>query len=255
MRLLCFLVLLVMNVNIYGQEGVIFPGLEGTELAVALQEAYRPWEVLSYSQARDTMYLVIDRKQDSIYCAYTGYAHHLPDGYDPSKYIFDDGQETGINCEHLWPQSKGTKTGYAKSDMHHLLPVRAVVNQARGNLPFGEVDDEAATHWYYRDQNERQPPVASGRDLYSELGQGNFEPPEELKGDIARAVFYVYVMYNDQVDVSFLADQLFTLRSWHATDPPDAREKARSRKIGEYQNGKANPFVLDASLVERLWTR
>ena len=158
-----------------------------------------------------------------------------------------------MNCEHIWPQSKGTKYGNAKSDMHHLFAVLASVNQARGNLPFGEVDDNQATHWYYRSQNLRYIPEESIRDRYSELGQGRFEPPENKKGDIARAMFYVYVMYNDQVEVSFLRDQLFTLRYWHVSDPPNQWEIERSRWIGRYQDGKANPFVLDPSLVERIF--
>ena len=233
------------------QEGLIFPNLSGTQLAIALQEAYRPTEVLSYSKARDTLYAIIDQKQDSIRCAYTGFAHHIDEQEDPSKYIFEDG--AGLNCEHIWPQSWGTKYGNAKSDMHHLVAVRASVNQARGNLPYGEVVDAMATHWYYQDQNLEEMPGSANIDDYSELGQGYFEPPEDKKGDIARAMFYVYVIYNEQVEVSFLEDQLFTLRNWNLSDPPSAWEIERSRWIAQYQSGKANPFVLDYSLVERIF--
>lgn len=245
--------LLILNSGLYGQGGTIFPSLQGTELALALQEAYRPRVLLNYRDARDTMYAVIDRRRDSIYCAYTGYAHHISDSHDPSQYIFDDGEHTGMNCEHIWPQSKGTKEEPAKSDMHHLFPVRSVVNQARSNLPFGEVNDDRTSHWYYLDQNLRTEPRNNLIDQYSELGEGFFEPPEDKKGDVARALFYVYVIYNDQVDVSFLNEQLSTLRYWHRTDPPGREEIRRSLKIGEYQDGKANPFVMDPSLAERLF--
>ncbi|MEL6656738.1 MAG: endonuclease [Bacteroidota bacterium] len=253
MRALWCILLIVLTKPVVAQDGTIFSNLRGTELAIALQEAYRPRTVLSYSQARDTLYALIDRRQDSIYCPYTGYAHHLSNRHDPTKYIFDDGADTGMNCEHIWPQSKGTKQGNAKSDMHHLFAVLASVNQARGNHPFGEVDDEKATHWYYRQQNLRRVPTADVRDRYSELGQGYFEPPEDKKGDVARAMFYVYVMYNDQIEVSFLSDQLFTLRYWHVLDPPDQWEIERSQSIGRYQDSKANPFVMDPTLVERIF--
>ena len=71
---------------------------------------------------------------------------------------------------------------------------------------------------------------------------------------MARALFYVYVIYNSEVEVSFLEDQLFTLRYWHLSDPPSEREIQRSKRIGRYQDGKANPFVLDPTLAERLFT-
>lgn len=253
MRRHIYILFLLLGTSLSAQEGQIFSSLSGTDLAIALQEAYRPRQVMSYRDARDTLYALIDRRQDSIYCAYTGYAHHISDQHDPSQYIFEDGAAGGMNCEHIWPQSKGTKHGNAKSDMHHLFPVLASVNQARGNLPFGDVDDQAATHWYYQNENLKYIPQSPLIDRFSELGQGRFEPPENKKGDVARAIFYVYVMYNDQIEVSFLEDQLFTLRYWHLSDPPSAEEIRRSKLIGQYQDGKANPFVLDPTLVERIF--
>lgn len=251
MRLLLGCYILICSFQLFAQTGQIFPNLKGTELALAVQEAYRPRQVMSYRDARDTLYAVIDRQQDSIYCAYSNFAHHVSDEHDPSQYIFEDGK--GINCEHIWPQSKGTRDGNAKSDMHHLFPTLASVNQARANLPFGEVDDAATSHWYYQKQNLRRKPDTPLIDAYSELGQGRFEPPEDKKGDVARALFYVYVIYNNQVDVSFLQDQLLTLRYWNLEDPPSAWEIRRSKWIGSYQDGKANPFVLDPSLADRIF--
>ncbi|MEL7222109.1 MAG: endonuclease, partial [Bacteroidota bacterium] len=225
----------------------------GTELAVQLRQDYYPQKVLSYSQARDTLYAIIDKRaNDSLYCVYTNYAHHIDVTQDPSQYVYENGKSGGMNCEHSWPQSKGTKEGQARSDMHHLFPTRIDVNQARGNHPYGEVYDPQTTHWYYREDNLEWIPPNRVIDNYSELGQGYFEPPEFKKGDVARALFYVYVMYHDQVDHHFFEEQAQTLLRWHLQDPVDAQERRRSQHIAYYQDGKANPFVLDDTLAERL---
>lgn len=226
--------------------------LLGEALAQQLRDQYYPQHVLSYAQARDTLYSLIDRHNDSLRCIYTGYAHYVNLQADPSQYVYDEGRDTGMNCEHSWPQSKGTKTGQARSDMHHLFPTRIDVNQARGNLPYGEVYDYKATHWYFHTANLRSLPSATNLDDYSELGQGYFEPPEHQKGNVARALFYIYVMYHEQVDHSFFEEQANTLLSWHQLDPADEQERARSKAIARYQDGKENPFVINASLAARL---
>ena len=239
--------------TIDAQSVTLYPGLNGKDLAAQLRKDYYPQQVLSYSQARDTLYSLIDLStNDSLYCIYSAYAHHVDVSQDPSQYIYDNGKSTGMNCEHSWPQSKGTKEGQARSDMHHLFPSKIDVNQARGNLPFGEVYDPAATHWYFREDNLEWMPPPSIIDNYSELGQGYFEPREAKKGDVARALFYVYVMYYDQVDHGFFEEQAQTLLRWHQLDEVDAQERQRSYLISIYQDGKENPFVLDHTLAPRL---
>ncbi|MDV7400839.1 endonuclease, partial [Arthrospira platensis SPKY1] len=81
-----------------------------------------------------------------------------------------------------------------------------------------------------------------------------FEPREAVKGAIARAMFYFYTMYREEADAAdpdFFRQQVQTLCQWHRQAPPDARELARTRAIARHQDGKPNPFVLDASLAER----
>lgn len=242
--------------TVKAQSITLHPDLYGNDLAIQLRQDYYPQQVLSYSQARDTLYALIDRRvNDSLYCVYSAYAHHVDINQDPSQYIYDNGKANGMNCEHSWPQSKGTKEGQARSDMHHLFPSKISVNQARGNAPFGEVYDPATTHWYFREDNLKRLPSPSAIDNYSELGQGYFEPREAKKGDIARALFYVYVMYNDQVDHRFFEQQAQTLLRWHQLDPVDAQERQRSYLISIYQDDKENPFVLDHTLPLRLLDR
>ena len=229
---------------------VLFPGLFGPTLQSSLRKTYKPKNVLSYDAARDVLYESIDEYGDSVRCIYTGYAHYVKSGEDPSKYVYDDGRPTGINCEHAYPQSKGAGSGNVRSDMHHLFPTRLEVNQARGNSPYGEVNDEQARKWFGAHEIMGRRP-ARNADAYSELGQGFFEPREAVKGNIARAIMYIYTMYPDDIDRTFFRQQLPTLLRWHQMDPPDALELSRTWAIAHYQEGKPNPYVVDVTLAER----
>jgi hypothetical protein len=254
MVLLCnVLILSLFSTGLEAQ--AVFPQLQGEELAGALRQQYTPGQVLSYRDARDTMYALIDRLADSVYCIYSDYALYLAPGEDPSQYLYQDGRADGINCEHVWPRSRGGDQGNAFSDMHHLFPTRVDVNQDRGNDPFGEVQDHRTRNWYWRGEERHTLPPAETIDQYSEKGDGRFEPREDRKGDIARALFYIRIIYGDRVDTTFFSQQAPTLLLWHELDPPDEREQRRTRLIARYQDGKPNPFVLDPTLVLRLWGR
>jgi len=93
-------------------------------------------------------------------------------------------------------------------------------------------------------------------DLYSEYKTGVFEPREDVKGDIARAMFYFWTIYRDD---AVEADPLFfdlmkdNLCLWHEEDPVDPFEILRTQRIATYQDGKENPFILDCSLVKRAY--
>jgi hypothetical protein len=231
------------------QYQAVLPGLEGSALLQALQGNFRPAFVLPTADSRDTLFARIDARGDSLACIYTGYTIYLDLTQDPSQDAFSK----GINTEHLYPQALGASGEPARSDMHHLFAAREDVNNARGNLPFKEIPDAQTQRWYYLDQQQSAIPAAN-IDLYSEWIPSGFEPPEAMKGDIARAMFYFYTMYRQQADAasaSFFWEQRETLCLWHEWDPVDAREWARTWKIAAYQNDKPNPFVLDCTLPAR----
>ena len=63
-------------------------------------------------------------------------------------------------------------------------------------------------------------------------------------------------MYLDEVnaaDPDYLEQQRETLCNWHYVDPVDESEWKRSQGIAKYQDGKANPFVLDCTLPLRTY--
>ena len=236
-------------------QNVIFPLLEEDVLLQALRVSYKPTTVLEYGPARDVMYGTFDKINDSVSCIYSGYTLALPNGVDPSSYLYQNSPSNGITCEHSYPQSKGASDGNAKSDMHHLFPAKGSVNTARGNNPLGEVNDNNATGWYYKDLKLSSKPN-SNIDAYSELGEGLFEPREAVKGDLARAIFYFFTMYRNEAlaaDPVFFELQRDDLCDWHFMDPADDKEMLRTLSIAQYQEGKANPFILDCTLAARTY--
>lgn len=228
-----------------------YSGLSGKNLRKRLRDDYRPAYVLSYATARDTLYAAIHARNDTVYCFYTGFGRYLPPGSDPSKALFMDGKPNGINCEHAWPRSKGASKGNGFSDMHHLFPTRVDVNAARSNHPYGDIPDLFTDTWYADDDQWSFPPFWTNMRRYSEVSSDRFEPREQVKGDIARALFYFNTMYPGRADQRFFQTQLNTLLRWNEQDPPDTAEQARTWKIAEYQDGKPNPYVLDPSLAKR----
>lgn len=237
----------------------VFATQTGDDLLEELVDAYKPIEVLNYGEARDLMYGTIYKVNDSVSCVYSGHRLYLPDGVDPSTHLYMNGDSDGINAEHTYPRSKGAAeedgNGKGFSDMHHLFPTRAAVNSARSNFPFGDVNDDQTTSWYYLDQTQSNTPSAN-IDAYSERINGLFEPKEAHKGNVARAILYFFTMYKDaaiDADPDFFESQRETLLEWHQLDPVDENEWDRTYMIAAYQNDKPNPFVLDSTLAARAY--
>ena len=234
-------------------ETPIFKSLLGEELIEEVVDAYKTDVVLSYSNAKDLLYGAIYNENDSVSCVYSGHTIYLPLGVDPSTFLYMNGSTNGINAEHTYPRSKGASEGNAHSDMHHLFPTRSPVNSSRSNFPFGEIEDNLTTSWFHLSGEEDEIPV-DNINQYSERIIGKFEPREDHKGNVARAVFYFYTMYKEEAldaDPNFFEPMRQTLCEWHRQDPVDLLEWERTYLIAEYQNNLPNPFILDSTLVRR----
>lgn len=229
----------------------LFKEKTGEQLLTLLFDNYKPNVVLNYTDARQIMYKEIYNQNDSVFCVYTKYALYLDPSYpNPIDYLSKGGSDNGINCEHTFPQSKGSEIGNARSDMHHLFPARAAVNEARSNFPFTDIDDLKTKKWYFRSSELTSIPKNS-IDEYSEGINGFFEPREDHKGNVARAIFYFMTMYDIQADKVFFDTMRNSLCRWHLSDPVDSLEWNRSYQIATYQDNRPNPFVLDCSLPNR----
>jgi len=250
MRVYLLLFMVVFSISARGQ--LVFPNLSGEQLLDSLVVHYKPDTVLSYADARDTMFSKIYNLNDSLHCVYSDYTIWMDPTQDPNTWAYNN----GIDTEHTWPQSKGA-VGNAKSDMHHLYATRIQVNSARGSDPFAEIPDTDTDRWFRKTLVLTTIPNTD-IDEYSERDDNGalFEPREDHKGNVARAMFYFYTMYEQEAtsaDPNFFEIQKDVLLQWHRLDPVDSLELVRTNVIATYQSGCANPFILDSSLVQRAY--
>ncbi len=227
----------------------VLTGVEGQALLDGLVAQFKPGTIYDYGKARDTMFSKVYMFNDSLTGVYSGYTIYLDPNLDPTTTAF----QNGINTEHTYPRSLGADSGNAKSNMYHLYATRENVNAERGNLPFGEVPDSETAEWYHLGQSQTNIP-SQDIDLFSERGASAFEPREDHKGNVARAMFYFYTMYKaeaDAEDPNYFEQQKETLCDWHLLDPVDQNEWIRNGLISIHQEGKKNPFIMDCTLAER----
>jgi endonuclease I len=170
----------------------------------------------------------------------------------------NQGVATGWNREHIWPKSYGVGyDGADTSDLHALRPADWNVNAARNNLAYGWCNESTAC----RDMPAHEEAASStGKD------EDVFMPPEQVRGDVARAIFYMAVRYDgSEPDTERLRlsdcpcthtatmGVLSALLEWHAADPPSALEMARNDKVCRDYQGNRNPFVDKPELVARVF--
>lgn len=236
-----------------------------------LQTNYTPSQTLGYGYARDILYSMIDvdpvsQELEGVYTGYTIIMDYSTDS-DPSIHAFN----LGINTEHVFPQSMGAGDEPGRSDMFNLFPTRVEANSSRSNCPFNDIIDSDTELWYYLNQAINTIPTTN-IDAYAEKDndgtypslagtqQCSFEPRESKKGDIARAMFYYYSIYNvvningypSYANEAFFNAQKTTLLQWHLEDPADQSEIDRNNAIANYQ-GNSNPFIIDATLPQRMF--
>jgi len=230
---------------------IIGPGLTRESLFNYLSTNYKTSTTLGYNQARDVMYSIIDLEDDNtLKGIYTNYTITIDPNQDPRPQT----NAQNMNCEHSWPQSMGAGSEPQKSDLHHLYPCRGNVNSSRGNKPYAEIDDNDTDKWWRFDYYETSIP-SQYIDEFSEVDNdnGKFEPREVVKGNIARGMFYFFTIYNDEADHNFFEEQKYFLNLWDKQDPVDDIELARTLSIATYQDDIVNPFVIDSTLVKRIW--
>ena len=246
-----FLILFAIN-SFLAAQVYISPGIFGDSLAYILINEYKTSSTLGYNNARDTMYAVIDNNQGLVHGVYSNFSVELIFEVDPSIAMY----EGGINCEHVWPQSMGAGTEPMKSDLHHLFPCKDNINSSRSNNPYGEISDNLTDYWFYLDtllENIPQDLINHYSESYTSSSNDLFEPRENRKGDIARSIFYFKTMYDSVADEEFFNLQKDILFDWHYYDYPDTLEISRTWKIAEYQEDIPNPFIIDPTLIWRIY--
>lgn len=211
-----------------------------------------------YRDARREMYNHIDNENNEVEGVYSGFKRNWTFGGTGSN-------PDPINAEHTIPQSFFRPSGQStarepmRSDLHHLFPTFNSWNSTRGNHPFDDIPDNETTKWMILNSDQSSIP-SSNKDGYSEFSNSNgysrFEPREEHKGNVARAIFYFYTMYENNPNVQepiASVGNIELLQMWHTQDPVDDAERARNDKVANYQ-GNRNPYISHPEIALRAWT-
>ncbi len=222
-------------------------GKKGTSLRAALHAIVHNHHTLPYSGTPhpNTADALDDLDQDP---ANTNNLIGVYSGYSIAKTNIGSASGTW-NREHLWCQSYGTDAGPARTDLNHMRPEEANVNSSRGNNFFDFSDPHASGYRSYTN-------LAAGR-VWSRTST-TWEPPDVVKGDIARALLYMTVRYTGDaanenkliltdntnliVSGTNFMGRYTALLKWHFADPVSAEERARNDGVYSYQTNR-NPFV------------
>lgn len=221
-------------------------GLTGEPLKLKLHQIIKGHQVYTYSQIKD---ILMDVDEDpgntnNIKLIYKG-------GSIPKTNFATNNEPDFWNREHTWPKSHGfpDDVDTAYTDAHMLRPSDASVNSDRSNKDFNNVEHIAAN-----EQGEA-PDTYTTDDFW--------EPRDEVKGDLARIMFYMDTRYESPALDLELVDRptyldapelgvLYTLLDWHEQDPVSQEEIDRNNGIYGYQ-GNRNPFVDNPDWVADIW--
>ncbi|TDP62373.1 endonuclease I [Bradymonas sediminis] len=206
-----------------------FSGLTDGSLKGALRQTHRGHDDLGYDSARDFLFeyeMANNGPTGQIECVYTGRTAFVDDRSNAQS-------QHDYNTEHTWPQSRGA-SGVAKADLHHLFITDMPVNSRRSNNFFDDVVDVTWSEGGSK----------LGRNA---AGETRFEPRDEHKGNVARAILYFSVVYNYEVN----ADEEAAMRAWHVLDPVDDAERARNDAIEGVQRSR-NFFIDYPELVDQI---
>ena len=240
-----FLILLALSFHGAAQQTGYYNGADGTsgeELKTALYNVIKGHTSYEYYSS-STVFEESDQdpnNPENVILVYTGRSADNGNYGSGGDYI---------NREHVWAKSHGDfgEEPPEGSDFHNLKPADASVNMDRSNLDFdnGGTQHSEATGCFF---------------------DGNsWEPRDEVKGDIARILFYMATRYegeNGEEDLQLVDDvntspapehgKLSTLLEWNNQDPPDAFERNRNNVIFRWQHNR-NPFIDNPQWANLIW--
>ncbi|MCR5635732.1 MAG: endonuclease [Clostridiales bacterium] len=221
-----------------------------------------------HSEIYDTLYTLMSDTQ-TYYPKYGGYTRNslayywqftdASEGKEGYWYFYSDVKNTEFNAtmnrEHVW--AKSNASFYQKnggSDLHHLRPTISYVNSSRNNYTFANVKGKIS------DYNTQK---VDGKDvIWYSKSLNKVEVADDIKGDVARILLYVYVRWQQPNLFSFVnqsdlppldsddtqndgkpvIESLDTLLEWMHNDPVDTWEMSRNDLVQEVQ-GNRNVFI------------
>lgn len=179
---------------------------------------------------------------------------HIIDGITNS-FLTADQSEISYVIPPQWMSVSTLESNKVSMDLHNLVLTEATIAVDRGTLPFAPISTSDKLYGG----------AAIGYSMFrNDLIQA-IEPHQDLKGNIARSIFYVTTLYpvnlwtdwgsfffdnNPYPTLSTEAINLYL--KWHREDPVDNDELLRCKEICLVQ-GNVNPFVTNPEIAEYLW--
>jgi endonuclease I len=243
-------------------------GLSGQKLKHALHKIIRNHKVISYNEVWDALTYTDEDPSNLnnlilIYSLRSQPKNQRDRGtnfnYEANGYTLND----SWNREHVWSKSHGfpEEGDTAYTDLHHLRPEDRSTNSARNERSF-----DYCTEKYFDNGG------TSETDCSTSTTKWIWEPPDKVKGDIARMIFYMDVRYEGYLkDGKKLRDltvvdkcpekgtsdpimgKLSTLLEWNRKDPVDNFERERNEVIYKKYQGNRNPFIDHPEYVDLIW--
>ena len=176
-------------------------------------------------------------------------------GSNNAVLFYSDSVSSSYNREHVWPKSRGSfYQRNAGCDLHHLRPTNSDINSTRNNYTMGDVVGVLSSY-STKDYNGKTV-------LYYNAGSDLVEVNDNIKGDVARILLYVYVRWGqpnlcENISAAYLPafdsddsendgkkviEDLDTLLQWCAEDPVDTWEMSRNDCVENIQ-GNRNVFI------------
>lgn len=241
--------------------------LDGEQLKIKLHQIIKGHKKFTYKEVYSALEKTDQDPYDTLnivllYTARSVNRNHKDKGgrfdYKINGYTYQD----SWNREHVWPKSYGFpyESDTAYTDLHHIRPADRTINTERNNrsfdygtIPLSDNNGKVLTECF------------TSTDW-------TWEPPDYVKGDIARMVFYMAIRYEGfEKNDEFIGDleivdsipaknskdprlgKLSTLLEWHKLDPVDNWERRRNDIIYKDYQGNRNPFIDYPEFVSKIW--
>lgn len=230
-------------------------GLSGDALRSALYSIIAPHTVLANSSLWQAFELADAKPDGTVWDMYSD----VPNGTPPYIYQFGvdqcgnySSEGDCFNREHTFPQSWYSGVAPMSTDLFHLYPADAWVNQQRGNLAMGTV---GSANWTSQNGSKR------GACNWPGCSGTVFEPIDEYKGDLARGFMYMLTRYLPQLNSwnspmmgsgEFLPWVSSMLLAWHEADPVSSKETNRNNVVFGLQ-GNRNPYIDRPEWAAAIW--
>ena len=263
LRIFLLILLLQTSISYYSKCDKAFIEQDAKTLFSELRELTSKGIPGSYNDLWTTYEKAFVKNDGYIKDYYSSLSRFTPKNRDRGSGGTEEGQK--YNREHSIPKSwwgGSTSKGSQGADPFIVLPADKFVNNKRSSYPLGKVSKT----------------TFSSFDGYSKLGHADesygysgivFEPNDEVKGDLARAVFYSVIKYSSAYKwTSNLGSVYYTgdvsknfgltnyavklFKEWNEIDPPDEFEINLNKALFEIQ-GNTNPFIDHPEYINLIW--